>query len=199
MVICDGIIKGTGNDKSTPEICLDLITLDPGLPEPQPQSYYAVGEGSKRHNMAKVYAGWYNTDGHSVPTLVIIKCGTPEEQPLPKPGNRGKRDSQLILMSFFQKVTFDDGMSPLDIDLFEKIRYLMGVTGDCFEIILMVDADTVVAEDSLSMMIACMYRDTDVIGLCGETRIANKAESFTSMIQGNSYEVLYFFEFLSSF
>jgi chitin synthase len=134
--------------------------------------------------MAKVYACWYKINGHCVPTIVIVKCGTPAEQCHSKPGNRGKRDSQLILMSLFQKVTFDEPMSELDVDIFEKVRYLMGVTPDVFEIILMVDADTKVAEDSLSRMIACMYRDNDVIGLCGETRIANKTESFTSAIQG---------------
>ena len=55
-----------------------------------------------------------------------------------KPGNRGKRDSQLILMNFFSRVTYNDRMTPLDFDLFRKIHILMGVTPDFFEVCLMV-------------------------------------------------------------
>jgi chitin synthase len=55
-----------------------------------------------------------------------------------KPGNRGKRDSQLILMNFFSRVTYNDRMSPLDYDLFRKMQVLMGVTPDYFEVCLMV-------------------------------------------------------------
>ena len=55
-----------------------------------------------------------------------------------KPGNRGKRDSQLILMNFFSRVTYNDRMTPLDYDLFRKVQVLMGVTPDYFEVCLMV-------------------------------------------------------------
>lgn len=33
-------------------------------------------------------------------------------------------------------------------------------------------------------MIACMSRDPYVMGLCGETKIANKADSWVTAIQG---------------
>jgi hypothetical protein len=70
--------------------------------------------------------------------ILIVKCGNPDEQGKPKAGNRGKRDSQLILMNFFSRVTYNDRMTPLDYDLFRKIQYLMGVTPDYFELVLMV-------------------------------------------------------------
>jgi chitin synthase len=57
-----------------------------------------------------------------------------------KPGNRGKRDSQLILMNFFYRVTYNDRMTPLDFDLFRKMHVLMGVTPDYFEVCLMVSS-----------------------------------------------------------
>lgn len=68
--------------------------------------------------------------------MVIVKVGKPTERS--KPGNRGKRDSQLILMNFFSRVTYNDRMTPLDFDLFRKIHVLMGVTPDFFEVVLMV-------------------------------------------------------------
>ncbi len=42
-----------------------------------------------------------------------------------KPGNRCKRDTQLILMNFFSRVTYNDRMSPLDYDIFRKVQTLM--------------------------------------------------------------------------
>jgi len=77
--------------------------------------------------------------GRRTPTVVIVKCGTEHEAATDKkPGNRGKRDSQLILMNFFSHVTYNDRMTPLDFDLFRKIHALMGVTPDFFEVCLMV-------------------------------------------------------------
>lgn len=71
--------------------------------------------------------------------ILVVKCGNEDEQGKPKPGNRGKRDSQLILMNFFSRVTYNDRMTPLDYDLFQKITWLMGgATPDYFELCLMV-------------------------------------------------------------
>lgn len=71
--------------------------------------------------------------------MIIVKCGTEAEaQSEKKPGNRGKRDSQLILMNFFSRVTYNDRMTPLDFEMFRKIQSLMGVTADFFEVCLMV-------------------------------------------------------------
>ncbi|KAI8897804.1 chitin synthase-domain-containing protein [Globomyces pollinis-pini] len=185
FIIADGLIKGSGNDKTTPDLILDMLELDPNWKDPIPLSYRALAEGSKQHNMARVYVGWYNSDQRSVPTILVVKCGTPEETT--KPGNRGKRDSQMILMRFLQRITFNERLSPLDFDLFQKLHYLMGVTPDHFEICLMVDADTKVAPDSLARMVASMVQDPKVMGLCGETRIGNKAESWVTRIQVFEY------------
>lgn len=76
--------------------------------------------------------------GHRTPTIIVVKCGPPEEAKEKKPGNRGKRDSQMILMNFFSRVTYNDRMCPLDYDLFRKTQSLMGVTPDFFEVCLMV-------------------------------------------------------------
>lgn len=76
--------------------------------------------------------------GHRTPTMVVVKCGMESERGDKKPGNRGKRDSQLILMNFFSRVTYNDRMTPLDYDMFRKIQVLMGVTADFFEVCLMV-------------------------------------------------------------
>lgn len=101
LVICDGMIVGSGNDRPTPRIVLDILGADPNL-DPEPLSFTSIGEGAKQHNMGKVYSGLYEISGHVVPYLVVVKVGKPTERS--RPGNRGKRDSQLLLMHFLNKV-----------------------------------------------------------------------------------------------
>lgn len=178
FVVADGMVKGQGNSITTPEIVLNLLQLDENWPEPMPMAYVAVANGPKQLNYAKVYVAWYEFKGRSVPTIVVVKTGNPDEQTAAKPGNRGKRDSQIMLMKFLEHITFNSNLCPFEYDLFQKLHFLMGVTPDHFEIVLMVDADTKVAPDSLARMVACMGRDPLIMGLCGETRIGNKSQSY---------------------
>ncbi|KAI8969288.1 chitin synthase-domain-containing protein [Mycotypha africana] len=186
FVIADGLITGAGESRSTPDIVVDMMDLSPAMANPKACSYLAVADGEKQLNMAKVYAGHYN----NTPCITIVKCGTEEEQKGPKPGNRGKRDSQVILMSFFQRVIFNDRLCELDYEIFWKMTWLMkGVTPDKFELVLMVDADTQVLPDALTYMVAAMANDITIMGLCGETRIANKRASWVSAIQVFEYYI----------
>ncbi|KAJ5675148.1 uncharacterized protein N7477_005082 [Penicillium maclennaniae] len=197
LVICDGIIKGKGEEFSTPDIVLGMLK-DHVIPpnEVQPFSYVAVATGSKRHNMSKVYTGFYDYGETSVisperqqrvPMMVIVKCGTPAEATASKPGNRGKRDSQIILMSFLQKVMFDERMTELEFEMFNGLWNVTGIPPDFYEVVLMVDADTKVFPDSLTHMISAMVKDPEIMGLCGETKIANKTDSWVTMIQVFEY------------
>jgi chitin synthase len=197
LVICDGMIKGQGEDLTTPEICLGMMKDHAVLPhEVQAFSYVAVASGSKRHNMAKIYSGFYDYGEDSriasdkqqrVPMMIVVKCGTPDEATKSKAGNRGKRDSQIILMSFLQKVMFDERMTELEFEMFNGIWKITGISPDFYEIVLMVDADTKVFPDSLTHMISAMVKDPEIMGLCGETKIANKRDSWVSMIQVFEY------------
>jgi chitin synthase len=199
VVICDGMIKGAGESVSTPDVCLSMLkdhTIPPDMVEAF--SYVAVASGSKRHNMAKVYCGFYDYGTKSripidrqqrVPMIVVVKCGTPDEATKSKPGNRGKRDSQIILMSFLQKVMFDERMTELEYEMFNGLWKVTGISPDYYEIVLMVDADTKVFPDSLTHMVSAMVKDPEIMGLCGETKIANKRASWVSAIQVFEYFV----------
>ncbi|KAI1827981.1 glycosyltransferase family 2 protein [Xylaria intraflava] len=197
LVICDGLIKGKGEALSTPDVCLGMMkdhTVPPN--EVEPFSYVAVASGSKRHNMAKVYAGFYDYGAKSaipverqqrVPMMLVVKCGTPDEASKAKPGNRGKRDSQIILMSFLQKVMFDERMSELEFEMFNGLWKVTGISPDYYEAVLMVDADTKIFPDSLTHMLCALVRDPEIMGLCGETKIANKKQSWVTAIQVFEY------------
>lgn len=49
------------------------------------------------------------------------------------------------------------------------------------------DADTKVYRSSLRLLVNCMVNDNLIMGLCGETKIANKRASWTSAIQVYEY------------
>lgn len=121
--------------------------------------------------------------------IIVVKTGGPLEANEKKPGNRGKRDSQMVLMNFLSRVTYNDRMTPLDYDLFRKMHALMGVTPDFFETCLMVDADTKVAPPAIKALVNCMHHDPLIMGVCGETRIENKRKSWVTMIQVFEYYI----------
>jgi chitin synthase len=193
LVIADGLVKGAGNDMTTPDICLTMMKDFVIAPEDvEPHSYVAIADGHKRHNMAKVYAGFYDYDDATVerskqqrvPMILVSKVGNPLEAKDAKPGNRGKRDSQIVLMGFLQKVMFDERMTTFEYEFFNSLWRVTGVSPDRYELVLCVDADTKVFPDSLTRMISCCVIDPDIMGICGETKIANKADTFVTMMQG---------------
>ncbi|GAC95183.1 glycosyltransferase [Pseudozyma hubeiensis SY62] len=189
FVICDGMIVGSGNDRPTPRIVLDILGADPNL-EPEALSFLSLGEGSKQHNMAKIYSGLYEHHGHVVPYIVVVKCGKPSERS--RPGNRGKRDSQLVLMRFLNKVHFGLPMNPMELEIYHQIKNVIGVNPSFYEYILQVDADTEVEALSLNRFISAFIRDKKVIGLCGETALSNAKASIITMLQVYEYYISHY-------
>ncbi|KAI5466587.1 class V chitin synthase [Mariannaea sp. PMI_226] len=184
VVVCDGMIIGQGNDRPTPRIVLDILGVSETV-DPEPLSFEALGEGLKQHNMGKVYSGLYEVQGHIVPFMVIVKVGKPSE--VSRPGNRGKRDSQMVLMRFLNRVHYNLAMSPLELEMYHQIRNIIGVNPTFYEYLLQIDADTVVAPDSATRMVSAFLDDTRLIAVCGETALTNAKSSFITMIQVYEY------------
>ncbi|KAK9362997.1 chitin synthase-domain-containing protein [Lipomyces starkeyi] len=186
FIICDGMIVGAGNDRPTPRIVLDILGVSPDI-DPEPLSFESLGEGFKQHNMGKIYSGLYEVQGHIVPFVVVVKIGKPSE--ISRPGNRGKRDSQMLLMRFLNRVHFNAPMNPLELELYHQIRNVIGVSPTFYEYILQVDADTEVAPDSATRMVSAFLHDTKIIALCGETALSNARRSIITMIQVYEYYI----------
>ncbi|PKK79481.1 hypothetical protein RhiirC2_825484 [Rhizophagus irregularis] len=187
FLIADGMIVGSGNDRPTPKIVLDILGVDPKV-DPEPLAFKSVGEGMQQLNYGKVYSGLYEYEGHVVPYIVVVKVGKQETE-RSRPGNRGKRDSQIILMGFLNKVHFDLEMTPLELEIYHQMTNVIGVNPSFYEYVLMVDADTEVMPDSLNRMISCMLHDGRIIGICGETTLINEEGSWTTMIQVYEYYI----------
>ncbi|KAK9238726.1 chitin synthase-domain-containing protein [Lipomyces kononenkoae] len=186
FIICDGMIIGSGNDKPTPQIVLDILGADPRL-DPPPLQFKSVGDGSLQLNYGKIYSGLYEFEGNVVPYIVVVKVGKPSEKS--KPGNRGKRDSQVLLLDFLNRVHFKSPMSPLQLEIFHQINNVIGVDPELYEYVLMVDADTSVAEDSLNRLVACCAHDSRIAGIAGETSLQNEEGSWWTMIQVYEYYI----------
>lgn len=185
-VICDGIIVGKGNDRPTPKIVLDILGVDPKI-DPPALPFKSVGPGSDQLNYGKVYSGLYEYEGNVVPYLVVVKVGKESEQAKAKPGNRGKRDSQIMLMSFLNRVHHRSPMNPLELEMFHQVNNVIGVDPELYEYLLMVDADTSVNEDSLTRLVAACAHNAKIAGICGETSLENDEKSWWTMIQVYEY------------
>ncbi|KAI1348695.1 class V chitin synthase [Xylaria sp. FL0043] len=187
-VICDGVIVGAGNDRPTPKIVLDILGVDPKL-DPPALPFKSVGTGSDQLNYGKVYSGLYEFEGNVVPYIVVVKIGKESEQNKSKPGNRGKRDSQIMLMSFLNRVHHRAPMNPLELEMFHQINNIIGVDPELYEYLLMIDADTCVREDSLNRLVAACANNSKIAGICGETALQNEERSWWSMIQVYEYYI----------
>ncbi|KAJ5595992.1 hypothetical protein N7450_002450 [Penicillium hetheringtonii] len=188
FVICDGMIVGGGNDRPTPKIVLDILGVDPKI-DPPALPFYSVGQGMEQLNYAKVYSGLYEYEGNVVPYIVVVKVGKESEQRKSKPGNRGKRDSQVLLMHFLNRVHHRAPMSPMELEIFHQINNVIGVDPKLYEYCFMVDADTSVKEDSLNRLVAACAADAKIAGICGETSLQNEERSWWTMIQVYEYYI----------
>jgi hypothetical protein len=162
LIISDGIIKGRGNEKSTPDLILDMIELDEewrknalGVSkggQSLPLTYRSIGSGEKSENRAMVYVGQYTANKPetsdepsrcSIPTVVVIKCGSEEEagDPNKKPGNRGKRDSQVVIMGLLERLLSNAPLSALDYELCSALHHVSQskTHPSKLELLLMVD------------------------------------------------------------
>ncbi|TIA79056.1 hypothetical protein E3P89_03500 [Wallemia ichthyophaga] len=184
LVVCDGNIIGGGNDRTTPRIVLDIFGVDPEI-DPEPLMLKSLGEGGKQMNYGKVYSGLYEYEGHVVPFMVVVKVGKPTERS--RPGNRGKRDSQILVMRYLNRVHFSAPMYPLELEMMHQMKNVIGIDPSFYEYILMVDADTSVTPESLNRLVARCVDDSAIIGICGETRLDNEEQSWWTMIQVYEY------------
>jgi chitin synthase len=182
------MIVGGGNDRPTPSIVLDILGVDPKI-DPPALPFKSVGEGSAQLNYGKVYSGLYEYEGCVVPYVVVVKVGKPDEAGKSKPGNRGKRDSQVLLLDFLNRVHHRTPMSPLHLEMFHQINNIIGVDPELYEYLLMVDADTSVKEDSLNRLVAACANDAKIAGICGETSLENEERSWWTMIQVYEYYI----------
>jgi len=153
FIISYGMIVGSGNDCPTPRIILDLLGVAPSV-DPEAFSFQSIG--NKQYNMTKIYSGLLNV-GRSVLFMVVVIVG------VPRLDNRGKHDSQMILIRFLSKVHSNSPMCPMELELYRQIKNIICVNSSFYEYFLMIDVDTQVVPNSLNGMISCIIHDSKIM------------------------------------
>ena len=74
-------------------------------------------------------------------------------------------------------------MNPLELEMYHQIKNVIGVNPSFYEYLFMVDADTTVDPFSVNRLISAMIHDKKLLGVCGETEIANAKQSLITMMQ----------------
>ena len=188
VVVADGVITGSGEAYSTPEICARLLDFEIDFEDDE--CYHYKSRGKKRDNYASIYTGTFECEVNEVEKslkyIVIVKRGAPEDRAGDRAGNRGKRDSQLVITGMLNRIHHNREPEELDMALV-KALFSVGLPAKDIEYLMCIDADTRVHEHSINHMIYAMERDKNCLACCGETQVDNKAQSWVTMIQVFEY------------
>lgn len=174
IVVADGNITGKGETRSTPETLSELLGFTMTTKD---KSYKCESLGGLTENRAKLYYGTKTDCNKSLKYLVIVKSGLKIEQGSARAGNRGKRDSQLLLIGLLNRVHHRRKLNALDKAIVAVLKKL-SVAIDTVKYLMTIDADTRVEAESISHMTYTMNKDKKILALCGETRIDNKGKSW---------------------
>jgi chitin synthase len=182
VVVADGVITGRGETKSCPATLAEILgfTFDP---YDDAQAYESVGAITT--NYASIYHGTYSSTkypGKALKYIVVVKQGGPKERGTARAGNRGKRDSQLLLFGILNRIQYNRRPTDLDLVFMNALRDLSLSCID-IEYLMAIDADTRVSKDAIKYFVYKLDHDKSVLACCGETQVDNKAQSFVTMIQ----------------
>jgi chitin synthase len=185
FIIADGVVTGAGQELSTPEHLAEILGFEMDPHNDELYGYESIGLLTE--NKARVYHGYYEVEDRSLKYLVVVKHGLPmEQQGSAKPGNRGKRDSQLIIMGYFNRIYHGRELSELDAAI-EDALIDLNMQSDDMRLLMTIDADTRVDEMSVTHMTYAMNQNDRILALCGETKVDNKWQSWVTMMQVFEY------------
>ncbi|OAD68945.1 glycosyltransferase family 2 protein, partial [Phycomyces blakesleeanus NRRL 1555(-)] len=154
--------------------------------EPISRAYVSLGQNRRKINCAKVYSGFYETGRNRVPFMVVVKVGNAREASGTRvPGNRGKRDSMVLVLGFLERCMnlASNRMTPLEYELFNQSYNVLGLDPRNFKYMLLTDADTQVQSDVVQKMVTRLENDRSMLAISGHIRPANPEENFVTMLQ----------------
>ena len=184
IAIADGQITGRGEPASTPQILGHILGYENDKVESHNTVHKYKSVGTITDNYAQIHYG--TTAAKGLKYLVIEKVGTNNERDSPRAGNRGKRDSLVIMMGLLNRIHYGKDLTSLDIAIVDALDYLQ-VSIDDVEHLLAIDADTRISKMSISYMVAAMKDEDDILALCGETKVDNKTQSWVTGLQVFEY------------
>jgi chitin synthase len=186
FMVADGLVTGNGEDMSTPEHLANILGFDIDEFEDDTFEYDCIGVTHTK-NRARVYHGILQKGHKFLKYIVVVKCGLPAEATTSaKPGNRGKRDSQLVIMGYYNRIHYGRELTELDSAI-QRAMVDLNLQADMVRFLMAIDADTRVDTMSITHMVYGMDKKEKVLALCGETKVDNKSSSWVTMIQVFEY------------
>ncbi|OAD03821.1 glycosyltransferase family 2 protein, partial [Mucor lusitanicus CBS 277.49] len=192
LFVCDGVTTSAQEQKETHALLLEHLGYS-CTEEPLPQAYNSLGQHGKRINYARVYAGYYETGRNRVPYVVIVKIGQPQEEAdyyqhhmmIAPPGNRGKRDSLVLVFGFLERCMnlANNRITPLDFEIFNQCYSVLGIDPRYFKYLMVTDADIQVQSDVVQKLVSRLEQDRNMLAVSGHVRPANPEENLTTMLQ----------------
>jgi cellulose synthase/poly-beta-1,6-N-acetylglucosamine synthase-like glycosyltransferase len=186
FLVADGTVAAAGQ-KPTYKVLLEDIfdhsaDLEAGL-ENQAHSYMSYDGDGESKNRAISCTGHYR----GVPYVLVIKVGREDEQDNAKPGNRGKRDSQLLTYNFFHYVNYRRFWNPFFENLEFKMRNTLNMDARDAMYMLAIDCDTEVDRTGISYLVHQLQKNAKLLGVCGYTGVGNGMNSFVASSQVFEY------------
>ncbi|KAH7095387.1 chitin synthase-domain-containing protein [Paraphoma chrysanthemicola] len=186
FIVADGLVAAAG-EKPTYRILLEDIfkhsdDLEIGI-DNKAHTYLSFDTDGAADNQAFTALGHYR----GVPYVIVIKTGREDERDAPKPGNRGKRDSQLLAYNFFHYVNYRKGWNPLFENLEFKMRTSLNLDAREAMYMLAIDCDTAVDRTGISYLVDKLQKKPKLLGVCGYTGVSNHMSSFVSSSQVFEY------------
>ncbi|CAO3618660.1 unnamed protein product [Cunninghamella echinulata] len=186
LFVCDGVVQSAHDAKESYLCVLEALGCSTTNQTMIPHAYVSLGEHRRKINFAKVYSGFYETGSNRVPFMVVVKVGAPHESCIERaPGNRGKRDSLLLVLGFLERCMnlSNNRMTPLEYELFNQCYNVLGIDPRRFKYMLVTDADTQVQSDVVQKLVGRLERDRKMLAISGHIRPANPEQNFITMLQ----------------
>ncbi|KAI8376593.1 chitin synthase-domain-containing protein [Choanephora cucurbitarum] len=192
LFVCDGIAMSSQSDSYTHNLLLEYLGYS-CKEDPLCHPYTSLGQNKRKINHARVYSGFYETGRNRVPYLVIVKIGQPQEETdyyqshmsIAPPGNRGKRDSIVLVLSFLERCMnlTKNRMSPLEYEIFNQCYNVLGIDPRKLKYMMVTDADVQVQSDTVQRLVLRLEEDRRLLAVSGHVRPANPEQNIITMLQ----------------
>ncbi|KAI9244662.1 chitin synthase-domain-containing protein [Sporodiniella umbellata] len=192
--VCDGITQSRLDTKPNYMCVLDALGYSSAR-DPELRAYVSLGQGSRKINYARVYSGFYESGRNRLPFIMVVKVGSAREDTSCRAlGNRGKRDSMLITLSFLERCLNlgNNLLSPLEFELYNQCYHLLGLDPRLFKYMLVTDADIQVQADVIHRLVSRLEANPKTLALSGYIRPANPEENLMTMLQIFPVYMMYF-------
>ncbi len=188
LIVVDGIITQTDNKTTDYVLLYDLLKNDEYTADWEDESIFEDCIQYK-DNYIKIYNDIYRGCNYSV----VLKCGSEvERNNSKKAGNRGKKDSALIIYETINYMFSGEEYSSYCCyeQIVDKIQIGIDSKFQSFyeyEYMLIVDCDTEVQRNGLKLLMNYMKDNLNCSAVCGQTVVKNYSTNLVTLAQSFEY------------